>query len=132
MDAVLSSDDPAGGGALTWPDSVILAVLEREHILTKGKLHELRFERLTKETHVYHLRRLINLVGIMEGSHMCVCAAPLGLLFGCVMTPDNIAVPCSVPCCWLPYALQGDLGLHDAYRAGESQGGWSRDQGQVG
>ena len=98
MDNVLSSDDPVCGGALTWPDNLILAVLEREHNLTSAKLHELRFERLTKETHVYHLRRLINLVGIMHGSHMCFCAPPLRLLFGCMMMPDNIAVPCFVPC----------------------------------
>ena len=63
MDAVLSSDDPTFGRVLTLPDSLILAVLERERLLTKAKLHELSFERVTKETHVYHLRRLINLVG---------------------------------------------------------------------
>ena len=75
MDAVLSSDDPTCGAALTWPDSLILAVLEREYMLAKAKIHELTFERATKETYVYHLRRLINLVGSGEGRRLCLCAA---------------------------------------------------------
>lgn len=78
MDTVLSSDDPTCGGALTWPDSLILAVLEREHMLARAKIHELSFERVTKETHVYHLRRLINLVGSRE-ERPCVSVLPPGM-----------------------------------------------------
>ncbi|KAL3141196.1 hypothetical protein ABBQ38_003536 [Trebouxia sp. C0009 RCD-2024] len=64
MDKVLSNDrrlDELSGGSLTWPDSLIIAVLEREHMLTQARLHELNFERVTKEIHIYHLRRLLHL-----------------------------------------------------------------------
>ena len=72
MDAVLSSDDLLCG----CPDSLILDMLERDNWLTRAKLHELSFERLTKKTQVYHLRRLVNLVGVVKGSHMlCVWAS---------------------------------------------------------
>ncbi|DBA96197.1 TPA: hypothetical protein ACH3X3_002397 [Trebouxia sp. C0006] len=46
---------------LTWPDSLVIAMLEREQLLTKAKLHELNFHRVTMETRVYHLRRLVSL-----------------------------------------------------------------------
>ena len=49
-------------GLLQLPDSLIMAMLEREQLLAKVKLHELNFERVTKEKYVYHLRRLIHLV----------------------------------------------------------------------
>ncbi len=49
---------------LTWPDSLVIAMLEREQLLTKAKLHELNFHRVTMETRVYHLRRLVSLVSL--------------------------------------------------------------------
>ena len=60
MDEILG--EPMWAGRLTWPDSLVMAVLEREVMLTKARLHELSFERVTKEIRVYHLRRLIHLV----------------------------------------------------------------------
>lgn len=61
---ILSSKAADLERSLTWPDSVIIAVLEREHMLAKANLHELSFERVTKEINVYHLRRLIHLVSL--------------------------------------------------------------------
>ena len=114
MDAVLSSDDPTCGGALTWSDSLILAVLEREHMLVRANIRELSFERSTKETHVFHLRRLINLVGFRGKSSGCRCCA-----LGCDRpSPTAAEAPAvsshamnfSVPWCLcvlcLQYALQ--------------------------
>lgn len=71
MDAVLSSDQMFDG-PLTWPDSLIIAVLEREHMLARARLHQLNFERVTKEIHVYHLRRLIHLVSHHVRACKCV------------------------------------------------------------
>ena len=90
MDAVLSSDDPTCGGALTWPDSLILPVLEREHMLVRAKIHKLNFERVTKETHVYHLRRLINLVGFREERS---CMSVLGCYRPLLLRINNISKP---------------------------------------
>lgn len=76
MDRVLSSDhrlDELSGGSLTWPDSLIIAVLEREHMLAQARLHELNFERVTKEIHIYHLRRLLHLVGDRERPASVLC-----------------------------------------------------------
>lgn len=76
MDKVLSNDrrlDELSGGSLTWPDSLIIAVLEREHMLTQARLHELNFERVTKEIHIYHLRRLLHLVGLRERPASVLC-----------------------------------------------------------
>lgn len=133
MDDVLSSDDPVCGGALTWPDSLILAVLEREHILTKAKLHDLDFQGLTSKLHVYHLRRLINLVGVMKGMHMCVGAAPFGWCFSaktCFLMPANVAFPCSVsPCCCKMHCRAVRV-CHDVCNEGRVQvGGVGVEQG---
>ena len=49
---------------LTWPDSLVIAMLEREQLLTKAKLHELNFQRVAMEIRVYHLKRLISLVSL--------------------------------------------------------------------
>lgn len=58
---------------LTWPDSLVIAMLEREQLLTKAKLHELNFHRVTMETRVYHLRRLVSLVSLAP----MLCPPPL-------------------------------------------------------
>ena len=76
MERLASSKTADLDRSLTWPDSLIVAVLQREHMLAKAKLHELSFERVTKEIHVYHLRRLIRLVSqdSMSAWHLwCVC-----------------------------------------------------------
>ncbi len=61
---VVSADTSQAESLLTWPDSLVIAMLEREQLLTKAKLHELNFHRVTMETRVYHLRRLVSLVSL--------------------------------------------------------------------
>ncbi len=63
LDAV-SGDNSEAERVLTLPDSLITAMLEREQLLTKAKLHELNFQRVAMEIRVYHLRRLISLVSL--------------------------------------------------------------------
>lgn len=58
----ISANDLHLQGLPTLPDSLIIAMLEREQLLTKVKLHQLSFDRLLKQMRVYHLRRLLKLV----------------------------------------------------------------------
>ncbi|DBB01104.1 TPA: hypothetical protein ACH3X1_000996 [Trebouxia sp. C0004] len=60
LDAV-SGDNSQAESSVTLPTSLIVAMLEREQLLTKAKLHQLNFRRVVMEIRVYHLRRLINL-----------------------------------------------------------------------
>ena len=58
LDSVLAGAE----NGLLQPDNLIIAMLERELLLTEGKLHELHFDRVILETKFYHVARLIQLV----------------------------------------------------------------------
>ena len=63
LDAV-SGDNSQAESLLALPDTLVIAMLEREQLLTKAKLHEMNFRRVCMEIRVYHLRRLISLVSL--------------------------------------------------------------------
>lgn len=71
----ISANDLHLQGLPVLPDSLIIAMLEREQLLTKVKLHQLRFDRVLKQMQVFHLRRLLKLVTARPRISECILSS---------------------------------------------------------
>ena len=87
LDSVLAGQE----NGLLQPDNLIIAVLERELLLTEAKLHELHFDRFILETKFYHVARLIQLVRSITHPLPLPCGV---CSFGrSIITPSTIDIP---------------------------------------